>query len=105
MSHLVDAGGDRQDEDIILARLWSSPISGASRNPARSFGPDLVLWKLSHYWVYIVGPIAGGLVAVGIAYLLRGRGGGQSGREAEQGKLEEIVTENVDQPGTSAETK
>ena len=26
---------------IILAGLWSSPISGASMNPARSFGPDL----------------------------------------------------------------
>src|SRR3954465_5281732 len=25
---------------IALAGLWSSPISGASMNPARSFGPD-----------------------------------------------------------------
>lgn len=59
---------------IILAGLWSSPVSGASMNPARSFGPDLALADFSHYWVYVVGPLAGAGLAVGVAWILRGRG-------------------------------
>jgi aquaporin Z len=86
---------------IILAGLWASPISGASMNPARSFGPDLVLWNFSNYWIYIVGPIAGALLAVGIAYILRGRG---TGILAAQGRLEEIVAEHSERPDKSAET-
>lgn len=77
---------------IILAGLWSSPISGASMNPARSFGPDLVLMDFSSYWAYVVGPLAGALVAVGIAWILRGRGGGRSGAAAAQGTLGEVRT-------------
>ena len=89
---------------IILAGLWSSPISGASMNPARSFGPDLVLGAASGLAFQQLDPIAGALVAVGIAFILRGRGGGQSGIEAAQGKLEEIIAENSDQADKSAET-
>jgi aquaporin Z len=36
-------------------------------NPARSFGPDLALADFSNYWVYIVGPITGAVIAVGFA--------------------------------------
>lgn len=60
---------------ITLAGLWSSPVSGASMNPARSFGPDLVRWDFSTYWVYLVGPLAGVLLAVAFARVLRGAGG------------------------------
>jgi aquaporin Z len=82
---------------IALAGLWGSPISGASMNPARTFGPDLVSGNFSHYLVYIVGPIAGAAVAVGIAFVLRGRGGGAAGSGAGQGAL---FTETHD-PGNS----
>jgi aquaporin Z len=60
---------------IILAGLWASPVSGASMNPARSFAPDLVLGDFSHFWVYVVGPVAGSMFAVGLAHILRGPGG------------------------------
>ena len=63
---------------VILAGLWSSPVSGASMNPARSFGPDVVLGDFSHFWVYLAGPLAGALLAVGLAHILRGPGGHDS---------------------------
>src|ERR1700735_2445850 len=72
---------------IALAGLWGSPISGASMNPARTFGPDLASANFTSYWVYIAGPIAGAAVAVLIAFVLRGRGGGKSGAGAAQGDL------------------
>ena len=72
---------------IALAGLWGSPISGASMNPARTFGPDLVNTTFTSYWVYIAGPLAGAAVAVCIAFVLRGRGGGTSGSGAAQGGL------------------
>jgi aquaporin Z len=72
---------------IVLAGLWSSPVSGASMNPARSFGPDLVLGDFSNYWVYVAGPLLGGAVAVGIAWVLRGRHGDTGGALAAQGSL------------------
>ena len=72
---------------IALAGLWGSPISGASMNPARTFGPDLVSLHFTAVWVYLVGPAVGAMVAVGIAFALRGRGGGPSGSIAAQGGL------------------
>ena len=61
---------------IALAGLWGSPISGASMNPARTFGPDAISANFTSYWVYAAGPLLGAVVAVGVAFVLRGRGGG-----------------------------
>ena len=72
---------------IALAGLWGSPISGASMNPARTFGPDLVGRDFGSYWVYVAGPLTGAVIAVGLAYVLRGAGGGKAGSGAAQGDL------------------
>jgi len=72
---------------IALAGLWGSPISGASMNPARTFGPDLIGADFTGYWVYVAGPLVGAVLAVGAAWVLRGAGGGRSGSAAAQGDL------------------
>ena len=72
---------------IALAGLWGSPISGASMNPARTFGPDLVGGDFTSYWVYVAGRLVGVVLAVGAAWVLRGPGGGRAGSAAAQGDL------------------
>jgi aquaporin Z len=77
---------------IALAGLWASPISGASMNPVRTFGPDFVSADVTSWWVYLAGPLLGAVLAVGMAFLLRGPGGGTTGSLAAQGNINRRIT-------------
>ncbi|MFI0432518.1 MAG: MIP/aquaporin family protein [Candidatus Nanopelagicales bacterium] len=73
---------------IALAGLWAAPLSGASMNTIRTLGPNLVGGDLGPIWVYIAGPLIGAALAVGMAFVLRGSGGGVRGSLAAQGMLD-----------------
>jgi glycerol uptake facilitator protein len=61
---------------VLAAAIWAlGPISGASLNPARSFGPAIVSLlydsaPILNYWIYLVGPILGGLLAAQLYKLI-----------------------------------
>src|SRR5262249_16177456 len=48
---------------ITMDILAGGRISGAAMNPARWFGPALVQQDFTNWWIWIVGPIVGGLIA------------------------------------------
>lgn len=51
---------------ITMDILAGGPISGASMNPARSFGPALIAGHWQNHIVYWVGPLLGGVIAGGL---------------------------------------
>jgi aquaporin NIP len=57
---------------VALDALFGGPITGASMNPARSFGPALAAGRWSDFWVYVVGPVIGATVGVFGYQLVRG---------------------------------
>ena len=48
---------------ITMDIFAGGPISGAAMNPARWFGPAVVQTEFDDFWIWIVGPIAGALIA------------------------------------------
>ncbi|MSQ32566.1 MAG: MIP family channel protein [Dehalococcoidia bacterium] len=48
---------------VALEAIFAGPITGASMNPARSFGPSLVGWTWDSQWVYWIAPTIGAAAA------------------------------------------
>ncbi|KAH7351855.1 hypothetical protein KP509_19G017300 [Ceratopteris richardii] len=56
---------------IALDIIISGPVSGAGINPARALGPALASRDFTDVWVYVVGPIVGGMLGASTYWLLR----------------------------------
>jgi MIP family channel proteins len=69
MGTAVNPRGERNWAGLVIGGtlgfgvMVMAPLSGAGFNPARSFGPALVSGEWADFWIYIVGPILGALVA------------------------------------------
>lgn len=72
---------------VALLGLFASPISGASMNPARTLGPDIVGNDYTGWWIYIAGPLLGAAIAVAIIGAVRGLPDKEEREAAEGGAL------------------
>ncbi|XP_044261919.1 aquaporin AQPAe.a isoform X2 [Tribolium madens] len=52
---------------VTACHLCGIPYSGSSLNPARSFGPAVIMDSWENHWVYWAGPLVGGVLA-GLIY-------------------------------------
>lgn len=60
---------------VIAAGLFATlPVSGGSFNPARTLGPMIIAGQFPGWWVYVVGPIAGGIAGAATWEYLLSRG-------------------------------
>jgi aquaporin Z len=78
---LVAAGGG------MMGQAFPDTISRTAAVAA----PGMMVMAIILFMVYIVGPLVGAVVAVGTAFILRGRGGGRAGSGAAQGALQEEI--------------
>jgi aquaporin NIP len=57
---------------VALDAVFGGPITGASMNPARSFGPALAAGQWQDFWIYLAGPLAGAAGGALAYQLVRG---------------------------------
>ena len=57
---------------VGLDALFGGPVTGASMNPARSFGPALAAGEWSDFWIYVLGPLAGAALGAFAYQAVRG---------------------------------
>ena len=57
---------------VGLATLFVGPLTGASMNPARSFGPAIISEHLLHLWIYLTAPLVGSSLAVTAYKIIKG---------------------------------
>ncbi len=57
---------------VALDALFGGPVTGASMNPARSFGPALASGEWGDFWIYVAGPVAGAAMGLFGYELVRG---------------------------------
>ena len=55
---------------ITIGVLMAYGLTGGAMNPARAFGPQLVGDHWAHWWVWYIGPFAGGVIAASLYELL-----------------------------------
>ncbi len=84
---------------VALLGLFASPISGASMNPARTLGPDIVGSNYTGWWVYIAGPVIGAAIAVAIIMAVRGLPKKEERAAAEGGDLPILGAASPSQDG------
>lgn len=70
---------------IACTGLFAATVSGASMNPARSFGPALIGGTLQYMWIYVLGPMAGAILACALEWGLNGSPTAEAQKAAQGG--------------------
>jgi aquaporin Z len=77
---------------LTVVHLIGIPITGTSVNPARSFGPALIVGgtALSHVWLFIVAPLVGAVVAAAVHYLIYPATAGSATGSAKSAEAQQV---------------